>query len=144
MFGKSANPSLLSTKFVSSPANREELFNLHHASARNILERIFGVFSRAPEYDMDIQARIPPALAVIHNFILRHDDVEWEDILAMNAEDPNPGFRNDDLDTELGTLAAGPTDDAEKARSESRRDVVAQAMWESYQDILQERGEEFR
>ncbi|KAF7372250.1 putative nuclease HARBI1 [Mycena venus] len=80
------------------PASREELFNLRHASARNIIEQIFGVLkakwdilTRAPEYDMDIQARIPPALAAIHKFILKHDDVEWEDILGVGAEDPNPG-----------------------------------------------------
>jgi len=50
------------------PANKEELFNLHHASARNVIERIFGVLKRhfcilllAPEYSLDIQAQIPTA-----------------------------------------------------------------------------------
>jgi hypothetical protein len=113
-----------------------------------VVERIFGVLkgkwdilTRAPEYDMDIQARIPPALAALHNFILKHDDIEWEDILAMAAEDPNPGTRDDGAD--FGTLAEGPADNAEKARSEARRDRISQAMWDIYQQLLQERGDLF-
>jgi DDE superfamily endonuclease len=152
MLGKTAIYCLpaLHSIFFFRPANREELFNLRHASARNVIERIFGVMkakwdilTRAPEYDMDIQARIPPALAAIHNFILKHDDVEWEAILAAGANDPNPGTRNNDPDMDFGTLAAGPATDAEKTRSEARRDAIAQAMWESYLQILRERGEEF-
>lgn len=85
---------------------------------------------------MAVQARIPPAMAALHNFILKHDPVEWEDILNMEIEDPNPGTRNDS-----GRLAEGPTDAAEKERSESRRDSIAQAMWDSYQQLLRERGE---
>ena len=62
------------------PVNKEELFNLRHASARNVIERIFGVLKRcfrilllAPEYNLEIQARIPAALCSIHNFIRTHD-----------------------------------------------------------------------
>jgi hypothetical protein len=131
------------------PESKVELFNLRHASARNVVERIFGVlkgkwdiFIRAPEYDIDIQARIPPALAAIHNFILKHDEVEWEDILASFTEDPNPGTQNNHSDDDFGTLAEGPTDDAEKSRSEARRDTIAQAMWDSYQALLQKEGEQ--
>ena len=87
---------------------------------------------------MAIQARIPPALAAIHNFILKHDPVEWDSILAMEEEDPNPGTRAND---NFGRLAEGVTDDIEKARSEARRDGIAQAMWDSYQELLHERGE---
>lgn len=130
------------------PENPEELFNLRHAQARNVIERIFGVLkakwdilTRAPQYDMDIQARIPPALAAIHNFILKHDSLEWEDILKTVTEDPNPGTRANNEDVDFGDLADGPADDIEKTRSEARRDGIAQAMWESYQELLHERGE---
>jgi len=58
------------------PMNKEELFNLCHASARNVIERIFGVLKwrfrillLAPEYGLDVQAQIPTALCAIHNFI---------------------------------------------------------------------------
>lgn len=62
------------------PCNKEELFNLHHTSACNIIEHIFGVLKHqfcilllAPEYSMDIQAQIPTTLCAIHNFICEHD-----------------------------------------------------------------------
>lgn len=81
------------------PVNREELFNLRHASARNVVEWIFGVLKRrfhilllSPEYKMQIQVcfhlhgavcyniytqpRIPVALCAIHNFIRIHDGNE--------------------------------------------------------------------
>ncbi|EGO00180.1 hypothetical protein SERLA73DRAFT_52713, partial [Serpula lacrymans var. lacrymans S7.3] len=54
------------------PQNPREYFNLQHASARNVIERIFGILKWCfhvlvlpPEYDMAIQARIPPALCMI-------------------------------------------------------------------------------
>jgi hypothetical protein len=56
------------------------LFNLCHASAHNIIEQIFGVLKRrfrilllAPEYNFNIQARIPAALCAIHNFNAKYD-----------------------------------------------------------------------
>ncbi|KAJ7107221.1 hypothetical protein C8R43DRAFT_1140319 [Mycena crocata] len=71
---------------------------------------------------MDIQAQILPALAAIHNVILKHDQ---EDIKFFddNNRDPNPA------------------DDQEKQRAIGLRDQIAQAMWDSYQEILRERGQ---
>ena len=58
------------------PANADELFNLWHASAHNVVKQIFGVLKHCfrilvipAEISMDLQARIPAALATIHNFI---------------------------------------------------------------------------
>ena len=119
------------------PANREELYNLRHSSARNIIERIFGILKRRftildcpPEYSMTIQARIPPALAAVHNFIRIHDEgeiLEFEDL-----EDGEPGERD------YGELAEGPPSRAEKTHSEVKRDRIAQAMWESYRALVDE------
>jgi DDE superfamily endonuclease len=65
------------------PTTKEELFNLRHASVRNVIECIFGVLKHcfrilhlAPEYNMDIQARILVSLAALHNFIHIHDPKE--------------------------------------------------------------------
>ena len=125
------------------PVNPQELYNLRHAQARNVVERIFSVVKKKwfilthpPEYTTEIQAQILPALAALHNFLLKHDSVERDDILDMDVEDPAPGFRGD-----TGVLAAGATTDREKARSEAHRDGIAKAMWESYQQLLQEPGE---
>jgi hypothetical protein len=122
------------------------LFNLRHASARNVVERIFGslkkrfnILTHPPEYGMDIQARIPPATAAIHNFILDHDPQEVEEV--SETPDPNPG--NLPAERDFGTLARGPANSAEKARAKRKRDQIAQEMWNSYQAILAERGEDF-
>src|SRR5258707_3027156 len=47
--------------FFPSPHNPKELFNLHHVSACNVIERIFGIlkghfriFHYPPEYDMSV------------------------------------------------------------------------------------------
>ncbi|KAE9385974.1 hypothetical protein BT96DRAFT_1087972, partial [Gymnopus androsaceus JB14] len=81
--------------------NREELFNLRHAVARNVIEQIFSIVKSRWEvlncpanFDMSIQARIPPALAALHNFILQFDPTDIEDFL----NDPN--ILNEELDME--------------------------------------------
>jgi hypothetical protein len=80
-------------------------------------------------------------LAALHNFILKHDSIEWEDILEMDVEDPAPGMRRG-ADTDFGVLAHGATTAQEKRRSEARWDAIAKAIWDSYQQVLRERGEE--
>jgi hypothetical protein len=80
---------------------------------------------------MDYQARIPAALAAIHNFIRIHDPDELEGF--VDAEDIEEGFF-------AGGLAEGQTRMAEKRRANARRDRIAAEMWEQYQAELQERG----
>ena len=83
---------------------------------------------------MDIQARVLPALAALHNFILRHDSED--DILDMEVEDPAPGARREEAD--FGVLAGGATTSQGKARSEAKRDAITNAMWQSYQTYLRQ------
>jgi DDE superfamily endonuclease len=120
------------------PRSKEELFNLRHASARNVIERIFGVLKRrfrilllAPEYNLQIQARIPAALCAIHNFISIHDPAE-DTILRDEEDDDNPPF---DLDHEASATAAAEID-----IPSARRDGIAQAMWDDYLEICRQRG----
>jgi hypothetical protein len=70
-------------QLVFSPVNKEELFNLRHAQARNVIECIFGVLkncwdilNRPAQYDMNVQAKIPPGLAAVHNFIMDNDNTD--------------------------------------------------------------------
>jgi hypothetical protein len=58
------------------PENSKELFNLRHASLRNVIERIFGVVKRKyqilrtpSEYSIDTQTRIILACATLHNYV---------------------------------------------------------------------------
>jgi hypothetical protein len=110
---------------------------LRHASARNVIERIFGVLKRRfrilvhpAEIDMAFQARIPPALAAIHNFIRVHDPEELAGF--PESESFESGFIS-------GELAAGQTRPAERRQANTRRDEVAAAMWVQYQAELQQR-----
>lgn len=108
-----------------------------------MLKAKWAVLTGPPEYNMEIQARVPPAMAALHNFILKHDSAEWDDILDVGANDPNPGTCGQDANNNVGQLAVGLADHAEKAHSEARRDDIAAAMWESYQALLLEQGEEY-
>ena len=50
-----------------------------------------------PVYDMDIQALIPPALAVLHNFIQQYDPEDIE----MSDDNDNDDDNNNDNDDKL-------------------------------------------
>ena len=71
------------------PCNHQEIFNLRHARLRNMIERIFGVLKRrfqvlllAQEYSFGTQAKIIPAVAALHNFIIDHDpsEISWTEV----------------------------------------------------------------
>jgi hypothetical protein len=125
------------------PQNKEELFNLCHASACNVIEHIFGVLKKCftvlllpPEYNMDIQAQIPPALCAIHNFIRRHDPDELQDVIDDLSDEDDGG------DIFVGELACGPPDNEARDRAHDKRDKIAEAMWNDYTTYLAQRGEE--
>jgi hypothetical protein len=143
------------TDVPSSPQNPKELFNLRHSQARNVVERIFGVLKRRfrmlhspPEYNMDIQALIPPALAALHNFIRQYDP---EDIQTSDDDDDDDDDDNDDNDNDsdklpdfqrpisdsVGELGMGTVTSRESARANERRDRIAGEMWEQYQRYLE-------
>jgi DDE superfamily endonuclease len=128
------------TDIPPSPRNAKELFNLRHASARNVIERMFGIFKGRfrilevpPNYDMNIQALIPPALAALHNFIRQYDP---QDICADNNNDDAFNFQMNDRGY-TGELAAGPVTRHETLRANERRDRIAHEMWEQYQRYLE-------
>jgi hypothetical protein len=86
---------------------------------------------------MAIQAQIPPSLAAVHNFIMDNDPHDIDHYLTGILEedlDPNPGVA---VENEFGTLADRSVSRAEKARAESKRDNISQAMWNDYQARLQ-------
>lgn len=127
---------LIHLQLLLRPANKQELFNLRHASARNVIERIFGVLKRrfrilhlAPEYNLNIQARIPAALCAIHNVIAKYDPGEGS--LPENAA-------GDDNDYDNTNLTGTEPRDANVA---DKRDRIAEMMWQSYQQIRAEMDE---
>jgi hypothetical protein len=128
--------SFYNVLIIYRPTTKEELFNLRHSSARNVIERIFGVLKQrfrilhlSPPYSMDIQAQIPAALCCIHNFIRFHDLSEGvlpEDYLdAHSTHTANWEQAAEEAPTANNNLHA-------------QRDLIAHAMWVEYQRILEE------
>ena len=78
---------------------------------------------------MDTQARLPPALAAIHNFIRKHDPHNLDDY--EDVEDPQPGLRAAGGVGE-GELLAGLPKAAERRQALVRWNGIAQDMWEQY------------
>ncbi|KDQ52283.1 hypothetical protein JAAARDRAFT_139030, partial [Jaapia argillacea MUCL 33604] len=99
----------------------------------SILKRCFAILTHPPEYDMSLQAWIPPALAAVHNFICIHDPEEIKDFDGFDPRDPNSG--------NYGELAKGPANRWEGKRETDEWDWIAQMMWTDYQCILLEQGE---
>ena len=127
---------------INRPRNKEELFNLRHASLWNVVEHIFGVLKRrfqilqiAPEYNINIQARIPAALCAIHNFIRRHDPNEGP---LPESRESSDNDRNNQC--EADHLAEAGEEQGTEASI--RHDRIAQQMWDDYQQILADRQEE--
>lgn len=137
----------LSLHLYYRPVNKEELFNLCHAVACNVVEHIFGIVKRRwvilthpAEYSMTIQVHIPPALAALHNFILEFDPADIDDFLDDPIIfDETAGGELPDI-SQFGGLTDGPPTSNEKAEAEKKRDNIAEAMWTQYQQWLINEG----
>jgi hypothetical protein len=129
-----------------SPTTPQELFNLRHASAQNIVERIFGILKNRfailqhnPSLTPKVQAHLPAALAALHNLICKYDPEEIDscigelDVLEYDLDELDPEFQEDDE----GELAKGPPKRAEKRDVEKRRDEMANEI--QYQQVLWDR-----
>jgi len=124
----------IATDFVIRPRNYKELYNLCHSQARNVVERIFGVVKRrfrlmvaAPEYSLETQTKIIPALCALHNFIRVYNPDEDMGVEEHSARAPR---RSQEDFSHQGVSAQ------EKARANTKRDVIAKEMWAQYQEHL--------
>ncbi|XP_057550644.1 uncharacterized protein LOC130828698 [Amaranthus tricolor] len=77
----------------SAPTNYKELFNLRHSSARNTIERAFGllkkrwaILRKSSFYDKQTQLRIINACFVLHNFV-REENLDEENLLNEVDDD---------------------------------------------------------
>lgn len=119
------------------PTNFQELFNLRHASARNVVERLFGVLKRRfkmfherNEFPIRTQSLIIPALCALHNFILTFDS---DDIPLVHELVERRGSQ---WVGQFGTGFEGGVTAIERDRALRRRDEIAKAMWESYDQYI--------
>ncbi|KAA0032858.1 retrotransposon protein [Cucumis melo var. makuwa] len=83
---------------ANAPTNAKEYFNMKHSSARNVIERAFGVLKGRwailrgkSYYPLQVQCRTILACALLHNLINREmtycDDVEDEDGGGLHVRD---------------------------------------------------------
>jgi hypothetical protein len=79
----------------------------------------------APEYSLETQTKIVPALCVLHNFICVYNPTENVGLEELSTQAPrrNPADFN-----HRGVSAQ------EKARANSKRDDIAKEMWRQYQE----------
>ena len=128
------------------PVNKEELFNLQHASACNVIEHIFGMLKHqfcilllAPEYSLEIQARIPAALCAVHNFIWDHDsnkgDLPGDPQFFDEDFYHGPGAGEDYPPKNETQLGQNPS------AASIHCDKIAQAMWDHYLQVCEDRIE---
>ncbi|KAF9043464.1 hypothetical protein BDP27DRAFT_1521719 [Rhodocollybia butyracea] len=88
------------------------------------MKKCWVILTRPPHFSMSIQARIPPALAALHNFILEHDASDFKKYLynkkgEIDCHDEQPGIRRAE-EIDFGRLAARECiTNAEKRRAES-------------------------
>jgi len=87
---------------------------------------------------MEMQARIPPALCVLHNFIREHDPAaivdegyDFEDLRVVHEDGPA-----------VGELSQRVANDQDQQQAATRRDEIAEEMWQDYQRRLQAEFEE--
>lgn len=125
------------------PKNKEELFNLHHASLRNVIKTIFSIMKSwfcilevGCEYTMEFQAQVVPALCTIYNFIHIHNLTEISDFV-VEVETVNADVVQDHTDV----LREGPANHQEQRRANKWWDDIVQAMWDHYTHVMNACGE---
>jgi hypothetical protein len=110
------------------PQNAKELYNLRHASLRNVVERIFGVVKhRFPmlvnmhSFSFSFQCDIILCCCIIHNFIWQYQ--EDEDTFDVTI----------DLDADvIQTQEIAYVTTETQAEAELLRSSIAQQMWDDY------------
>lgn len=92
------------------------------------------------EYSLQTQAKIPCALAALHNFIRTHDpdDEAFEDYdFGEGSDEADHSCSPPPPPDHLGTHISP----AERVRAGKHRDQIAAEMWEGYQHELWLRDE---
>jgi hypothetical protein len=92
----------------------------------------FPDLTPCPEFSIKIQAKIPAALCAIHNFIHHHDPQE-----NIDSERSNHTSHAGDE-----TVGPGMESEIDDSNVHARQERIATAMWENYQQVLQDRDAE--
>jgi hypothetical protein len=88
----------------------------------------------APEYSLEVQARIPAALSVIYNFISIHNPRDQP--ISNSTSDAVRMY--DNVDEDIPFVGAEP--DNRHGDMDLRWDMITQNMWDDYLRVCEERG----
>lgn len=121
------------------PETKEEVYNMRHASARNVIERIFGVVKKrfrmmrnGSEYPVHLQPRITYLMAWLHNFILQespNDLDRFNEFGPAFQPDPRNAIIHPDDEPQLHVYG---TPAQETRQAIILRDKIATGLWRSY------------
>lgn len=116
-----------------TPQNAKELFNLRHASLRNVIERIFGVVKRkfkilntGSEYSIDTQTHLITALTGLANFLTLHESISQEELEEADRD------MQQETAADITPLADELANEPDSSEMAARRDQIAKIMWEDY------------
>ena len=111
--------------------NARELFNLRHASLRNVIERTFGVLKKRfpiiasgtePNFSMETMVDIIIACCILHNFLMGVDP-DADLISEVDCE----LSRNRNIDDQLAN-----NQEEDYRQGSIKRDNIARDMWLNY------------
>ena len=115
------------------PETSNELFNHRHASLRNTIERIFGIFKSrftifkiAPPFPYDTQAELVLACAGLHNFLrkeCRSDEFPEEQDNEGSSSSPIPVNEEDNFEPVF------ETQEEQREHVNQWRDAITANMW---------------
>lgn len=113
------------------PESKEELFNLRHSQARNVVERAFGVLKKRFKilalprhgFSLSTQIKLIFVLTAIHNFMNSAG-------MPATGEDEGDSFQDPVLNSREEETAGEA--DYEGEQWKQQRDEIAETMWQSY------------
>ncbi|XP_075479525.1 uncharacterized protein LOC142520435 [Primulina tabacum] len=121
------------------PEDTKELFNLHHASLRNVIERIFGIFKSrfkifktAHPFPYTTQAELVLACAGLHNF-LRKECRSDEFPAEPENEVPQPSSKQIYEDKNFDQIFG--TEEQQRTNANAWRDTIANRIWSDVDHI---------
>ena len=131
------------------PENAHEMYNLQHAKLRNVIERTIGLLKRRwkilreqSECYIEHHVKHIYALVALHNFIKVHrGDIEDEYLEDPAYDNDDDGLDLEDVQDQINMRAAGVSTAALYQAAVSKRESLAQEIWNIYRQLRAAQGD---
>ncbi|KAF9220432.1 hypothetical protein BS17DRAFT_653600, partial [Gyrodon lividus] len=101
-----------------------------------VIKHRFRLMIACPEYSVATQAKLVPALAILHNFIHIHCPSADQIQHYQDTFTPLGGDMEQHYEQAIPAHYGLKIGSAEAETAAARRDWIAEAMWASYQEVL--------